>query len=121
MTLVLRNALAWAPASAVLDGPTPAEDSDCFPWRKGEAPRRQIFTGPRKIGKQAKMVSSRSPSDPSPSWEQVHSLQATIPFSGLVKKQLRFFSRKPRSWCSTGAHSVGDADWSQDAWVQVTR
>ena len=82
MTLVLRNALAWAPASAVLDGPTPAEDSDCFPWRKGEAPRRQMFTGPRKIGKQAKMVSSRSPSDPSPSWEQVHSLQATSPFSG---------------------------------------
>ena len=82
MTPVLRNALAWAPASAVLGGPTAAEDSACFPWGKAEAPRRQLFTGPRRLGKQANMVSSRSPRGPSPPGEQVHSLQATSPFSG---------------------------------------
>ena len=50
MPLVLRNALAWAPASAAPDGPTPAEDSDCFPWRKGEAPEGKCSQGREGLG-----------------------------------------------------------------------
>lgn len=63
-----------------------------------EAPQRRMFTGPCRAGKQTKMVSSGSPSVPSPSQEQAHSLQAT----SVTLKPL--FTPRTRPWHSTGVH-----------------
>lgn len=90
-----------------------------FPGARERLPEGKCSQGRERLGSRRRWFPAGPPVTPPHPGSKFTPSRPPVP--SRVKKQQCFFSRKPRSWCSAGAHSVGDADWSQDAWVQVTR